>query len=158
VIVMYKIGISVYLISGMYSDGHARHPTNSVELYLPWSDSWIPLPPLPNIVLDDGTALPMTDTLIMSLAATLDTNSLHVMGGANTNWNTGMGQVTSEVWQLHYNSANHTHYWDYSIHDLGKYVVWRGHVVIIIFTDIAMSSLQTAALGVPDNFFQYFNF
>jgi hypothetical protein len=142
----------------VYIDGDGLHPTSSVELYLPWNDSWIPLPDLPHFTYD-GAVWPMTNTLIMSLGITGTTNSLYMMAGANTDWNTGVERMTSKVWQLYYNSANHTYYWDNSLAtDMGKYGVRCSHVVIIIFADMDMVSIGSAAVGVPDNFFQHFNF
>jgi hypothetical protein len=147
-----------YLIIGVYRDGDVLHPTSSVELYLPWSDSWIPLPSLPNITLSDGAVLPMTNTHIMFLV-TNSANMVHLVGGTSTDWNTGLETMTSKVWELPYNRANHTYYWDTSIApDMGKYGVRCSHVVIIIFTDMHMASIESAAVGVPDNFFQHFNF
>ena len=117
----------LYLIIGLYIDGDGRHSTGSVELYLPWSDSWIPLPELPHFTWSDGTVLPMTDTHIMSLALTDSAYSLRLVGGGNYDWNTVVERVTSKVWQLCYNLANHTHYWDNN----GVYGVWCSHVVIL---------------------------
>ena len=92
------------------------------------------LPPLPHFTWDDGTINNMTDTLIMSLATTGSTNTLHLVGGEHTDWNTGLGKETSKVWQLQFTSDTHSYHWiDVVDTDMGKCGVWCSHVVIIIF-------------------------
>ena len=104
----------------MHLDGAALQPTTSVELYLPWNDTWINLPTLPDIK-QHGTVLPVTDTLIMSLAIAGGSNSLHLVGGVHQDWNTGATSMTNNVWRLFFHIGNHSYYWDdHYTHDMGK--------------------------------------
>ena len=98
---------------------------------MPWNDTWIDLPALPDIAYPDGTVYPMTDTHIMALGGG---NRLHLVGGENTEWNTGAGRVTRKVWQLQFNRGNHSYQWtDQYDSDMGKCRVWCSHVVILLF-------------------------
>ena len=64
------IYIAAYLTIGLYSDKRLPYPINSVEMYLPWNDTWGDLPTLPNWTGADGTVHQMTNTHIMSLMTT----------------------------------------------------------------------------------------
>ena len=117
----------------MYLDEHGSHPTTSVELYLPWTNTWIDLPPLPHITAH-GTMYNITDTLIMSLATAGGGNTLHLVGGQNSDWSTGEERVTRKVWQLRFSSDTHSYHWtDVLDSKMGKCGVEWSHVVIIIF-------------------------
>ena len=91
-----------------------RYPTNSVELYLPWNDTWIGLPTLPELTDVDGIVYNMTHTLIMSLAISGNAYSLHLLGGNNVDFNNPDEEsftYTNNVWQLMRNDGNNTYYW-----------------------------------------------
>jgi hypothetical protein len=88
--------------------GNVWHPVNSVELYIPWNDTWIDLPHLPDIKFDnDETDYKMSQTVIM----TDDTNQIKLLGGQHMNWDTDFERVSSCVWRLIFSHNNHSYYW-----------------------------------------------
>ena len=91
------------------------------------------LPPLPHFTAD-GTMYNMTDTLIMSLATAGGANTLHLVGGQYTDWNTRLETVTMKVWELLFSSDTHSYHWtDVLDSDMGKCGVGWSDLVIIIF-------------------------
>ena len=113
-------------------DGDGYHPTNSVELYLPWNNTWVSLHDLPDFPADDGAVVNMTNTLIMSVDITGAGNTLHLMGGEHTDWSTGVTRITSKVWRLRFNTDTHSYHWKDEIDsNMGKCGVWCSHVVNI---------------------------
>ena len=122
-----NISRALYLITGLYVDGHDRHTTNSVELYLPWNDSWIDLPDLPDFA-HDGAVVPMTDTHIMSLAISGDANHLHLVGGQHSDWSTSVERMTGQVWRLEFDQDKHRYYWDGRLdRDMGRFGLLCSH-------------------------------
>ena len=127
---------AVYLTTGeCYETWWTLQRTESVELYLPWNDTWIDLPTLPqwkefdvkndaewNHDADvDGWEEEMTVTQIMSLANAGRRNILYLLGGANIR--TYRKKMTNKVWWLAFNTGNHSYYWYYSAyHAMGKFV------------------------------------
>ena len=99
-----------------------------------WNDTWIDLPTLPDFTYHDGTVWPMTDTLLMSLDTAGSVNSLHLVGGENRDWSTGVQTVTWKVWELQFNRGKPHYHWDDGLdHEMGKCGLWHSHVVIILF-------------------------
>jgi hypothetical protein len=91
-----------------------------VELYLPWNDTWIDLPPLPDLTFD-GNKFKMSDTNIMSLRLTEDKNILYLLGGSNMDMSRFDERTTSKVWVLEFIMDNHTYCWSQNDPELGKY-------------------------------------
>ena len=96
----------------LYKDGKVDLSLNSVELYIPWNDTWIDLPPLPDITDDDGTPLcKMSFTKLMNMDRSGHTNTLLLLGGENMDWNTYLEATSRSVWRLLFNKGNHSYYW-----------------------------------------------
>ena len=76
--------------------GGVPHPVNSVELYLPWNNTWLDLPPLPDLGNKHGR---MDRTNIMSLTDGGGSH-LYLLGGYSTDLTTGMTATTGTVWRL----------------------------------------------------------
>ena len=81
-----------------------EHPISSAEVYLPWKDTWLELPPLP--VIDQGHR--MEETRIFSL----NTNrlSLYLLGGDYVQARGGR-MYTRSVWKLQWRASNSSYYW-----------------------------------------------
>ena len=154
------IYITVYRIAGTYGHGHHYLSTNSVEVYLPWNDTWIDLPTLPDISKHDGSVVPMTDTNILSLDIASSGNRLHLVGGESMNWNTGAMTDVKKVYRLEFDRGNKSYSWsDHYDHEMGKCGLWCSHLVIILFLDMYMQMVGgNGAVGVPDTFFASFHF
>ena len=85
---------------------------HSVEVYLPWNNTWLELPPLP-LIDDQGNR--MADTRIFPL----DKNgglALYLLGGLSKLDN-NMGVFTPAVWRLGRFSSNQSYHWteDYDL-------------------------------------------
>ena len=109
--------ISIFLLLksfiGAYKAGGSIHPTSSVEVYLPWNDTWIELPQLPGWqVPPKWTVKRMDLTRLMSLTSRAQGTQLFLLGGSHTEWNAGKGLVTKEVSQLRWNSGSRNYSWD----------------------------------------------
>ena len=114
--------------------GFFYNPLKSVEVYLPWNDTWMDLPNLPTWTVEDGTAYQATLTHIMSLATTGDTNKLHLIGGACMDWNTQAEGIVGTVWRQAFNSRNETFFWEQRFDpETGKCGVYSSHLIIITF-------------------------
>ena len=82
-----------------------EHPISTAEVYLPWKDTWLELPPLP--VIDQGHR--MEDTHIFSLH-TGGGLRLHLLGG-DYDLGGGEGRFTRSVWRLQWEDSNSSYYW-----------------------------------------------
>ena len=144
--------------TGSYlDDDNVPHSALTVELYLPWSDSWIDLPDLPNWEYEDGTVVQMTDTNIVSLPISSDTHSVALLGGEHVDWDTGEESMNPNVWELVFNNENKTYTWDYSRVSMGEYCIYDEVSVLYYYLlDMAMEGLGAAAVRVPDTFFSSF--
>ena len=78
-----------------------------MEVYLPWNNTWLDLPPLPDLGDGDGR---MDRTRIMSLTVS-GGSDLHLLGGSRTDWNTGEVRATRTVWRLEWDSGSQTYSW-----------------------------------------------
>ena len=103
-------------------DAGVYHSVNSVELYLPWNNTWVFLPQLPQFTNGDGSVISMTDTHIMSLDLINGAFSLYLIGGSHLDYNTDVETVSDRVWRLVFNTTNHGYYWYHDTHlpDMGK--------------------------------------
>merc|ERR1712008_184835 len=60
--------LSAVVAGGLYLDKAGRfQPVHTVEVYLPWNNTWLELPTLPTVTYDDGSVLNITLTQILSL-------------------------------------------------------------------------------------------
>ena len=88
-------------------DGGYIHSVNSVEVYIPWNNTWLDLPPLPD--LGDGEGR-MDQTRIMSLTDS-GGSYLHLLGGSRSDYNTEMATDTGTVLRLQWDRGSQTYSW-----------------------------------------------
>ena len=89
---------TLYITTGAYMDDRGtRHPVSGVELYIPWNNTWVPLPTLPDWADDDGSVYHMTDTHIMPMSVAGVCNSLYLVGGTSMDWSTMVFYMTKTV-------------------------------------------------------------
>ena len=93
--------------TGEYKNGGGLHSVNSVEVYIPWNDTWLNLPPLPDLGDEAGR---MEQTRIMYMDDSGGSH-LYLLGGSRTDWNTGKTKVTRTVWRLMWHSGSQTYTW-----------------------------------------------
>ena len=91
-------------------EGGAGHPVPTAEVYIPWTDSWRPLPALPAWTDSEGSHN-MTDTRLMFLTSPDGTLKLHLLGGSSDDWNTGGVDLTPQVWRLLWNCGSRSYSW-----------------------------------------------
>ena len=87
------------------------HSENSVELYLPWNDTWIKLPSLPYLEGEEDR-LYRSHILYLPDLSGPATSSLYLLGGVSEEWNTGRVEVTNRVWRMLWNIYNNTYFWN----------------------------------------------
>ena len=121
-----------------------------MEVYIPWNDTWINLPPLPN--LGDGGGR-LDTTPIMFLPDHGGGGSfLYLLGGSSTDWNTEVATATKTVWRLMWDSSSQTYSWTNSIDpELGRY----SHMSLLCLLHLFLTDLifnDALAAEVPDNF------
>ena len=82
----------------------------SVEVYIPWNDTWLDLPLLPDQgVVQFGR---MSSTNMMYLLESGGGGSyLYLLGGSSNAWSIGEASSTSEVWRLMWDSNSQTYSW-----------------------------------------------
>ena len=105
----------------MYEDdAELYHYTRTVEVYLPWSDTWFNLPTLPTFSDVDGTQYNITAAQIFSIL-TSNSYQVYLMGGVNYDINRSVVKPTKQVYRLEYNGT--FHYWNHDsaiVPDMGK--------------------------------------
>ena len=88
-----------------------------MEVYIPWNDTWIYLPELPD--LGDGVGR-MDQTYIMELSGSGGSH-LYLLGGSHTDWKIGFIETTKTVWRLVWDMGSKTYSWtDMAIPELGR--------------------------------------
>ena len=92
-------------------------PVPTVEVFIPWKNTWYSLPDLPTFTDDHGGERNMTDTKLM----TLDGSRPYLVGGAWIDMNTGHGRYTKNVWMLEWDPYTRTYHWTQLAHTLGRY-------------------------------------
>ena len=106
---------TLYITTGAYMDDKGTmHPVSSAELYIPWNNTWVPLPTLPDMTDDDGSVYHMTNTHIMTMTVAGDGNRLYLVGSESMDLSTLTVHITKTVWELMFNRTSHGHYWDSS--------------------------------------------
>ena len=96
------------------------HNIRSVEVYLPWSDTWFNLPTLPTFNDGDGAQYNITDAHIFNIL-TQDSYQLYLVGGVNYDIARGAVSPTKHIYRLHYYDG--TYYWNHDsalYPDMGK--------------------------------------
>ena len=86
-----------------------------VEVYIPWNNTWLDLPLLPDQGYGEGR---MERTCIMFLSVSGGVFELYLLGGRRTDWNTGENTVTTGVWTLVWASGSQTYSWSYRFNPL----------------------------------------
>ena len=81
------------------------HRISTAEVYLPWKDTWLELPPLPDMVPGHR----MEETRIFSLIRDSGLR-LHLLGG-DYGMARGGEMFTRNVYQLQWEDSNSSYYW-----------------------------------------------
>ena len=93
--------------TGVYfDDGGALKSVHSVEVYIPWNNTWLDLPPLPDLG-DGGDRMDRTRIMFLTGGGF----RLHLLGGTRTDWNTGEDSITRRVWKLEWDRGSQTYCW-----------------------------------------------
>ena len=91
------------------------HYISSAEVYLPWKDTWLELPPLPDIY--QGHRMEITRIFSLNTDSGL---RLHLLGG-DYGLASGGGRYTRSVYQLQWQDSNSSYYWtDHWDPDMGE--------------------------------------
>ena len=91
-----------------------EHRISTVEIYLPWTDTWLELPPLPDI--DPGHRMENTRIFSLNTGGSL---RLYLLGGLY--YLGGRGRYTRSVYQLQWQDSNRSYYWtDHWDPDMGE--------------------------------------
>ena len=91
----------------MYKSKKATMPVYGVEVYLPWNDTWMELPELPDMGEGDGG---MVKTRIMSIPD--GALCLYLLGGSSMNTDGRPQMATARVWQLQWDYNSHNYSWE----------------------------------------------
>ena len=116
-----------YSSSGVYMDNdRAVHPVTSVEVYLPWNDTWVGLADMPDGE-QEGLKMKINQA---GMIYSLSTGHLFLLGGQYTDYNADKEYDLKTVFDLALNSSSHNYYWQTDGNpDLGK---WRGLLLTVI--------------------------
>ena len=123
-----------------------------MEVYIPWNNTWLDLPPLPDP--GDGAGR-MDQTRIMFMTGG-GGMQLYLLGGTRYDWNTGTATVTGRVWRLVWESGSHTYSWtDSYVPALGRKLGSPLPTLDLLyyFTDTIFN--PALAAGVPANFLDW---
>ena len=82
------------------------NPVHNVEVYLPWNNTWLELPPLP---VTDDQGHRMDNTRIFSLDKD-GLLALYLLGGFSSLDN-NLGELTNAVWRLDWFDSNQSYHW-----------------------------------------------
>ena len=120
-------------VNTLFYNTHTSYVTggrvSSVELYLPWNNTWVSLPPLP-VFTDGGTQHQMTYTQMLWLPAS--PYPLHLLGGCSDR-----RYCTRDVWGLQ--RREDTYYWTTdNIPPLGTH----HNIYTTVITNILFTTLQ----------------
>ena len=132
---------SIVSQTGTYlDDGGSRHPVNSVEVYLPWNNTWVGLPPLPDLGEGDGR---LDLSPIMSLPSGGGGSDLCLLGGSSNDYNTGIATDVNTVWRLVWESTSQTYSWiNTYVPALGKKlnppIICKGLLIILQMQNFPM--------------------
>ena len=134
--------------------GRLVHSVSSVEVYIPWNDTWMDLPQLPDFGGGQGR---MDKTRIMSLPGLAGGGEpgLYLLGGSSSNWSRGEETDTNQVWRLMWDHGSHTYSWtDTYQQELGRLLC-----LLLYSTGFTQSHFAAMAFawgsegaGIPDNF------
>ena len=76
-----------------YDKAGILQPVHTVEVYLPWNNTWLELPTLPTFT-DDGSVLDMTFTQILSLPmGSAGLSTVCLLGGEHDDLGTMWGYI-----------------------------------------------------------------
>ena len=108
------------------------HPVYSVEVYIPWNDTWMDLPPLPDF---GGGQYRMDKTRIMSLPGLAGGGEpgLYLLGGTSSNCSRGEETDTNQVWRLMWDHGSHTYSWtDTYLQELGRLLCFNYFTALVL--------------------------
>ena len=104
----------------MYEDGAGVvHNIRSVEVYLPWSDTWFNLPTLPTFT-DDGVQYNITNAQIFNILLKNGGYKLFLVGGMDYDIEGEALMTTKHIYHLHYNGSYHWNHNSDLFSDMGK--------------------------------------
>ena len=85
-------------------------PVHSAEVYLPWNNTWLELPPLPLINDQDQDMGELYNSRIFSLNKEGLLN-LYLLGGISGINTEDDNVYTNDVWRLIWDSSNQSYHW-----------------------------------------------
>ena len=122
-----------------------------MEVYIPWNNTWLDLPPLPD--LGDGGGRMDRTSIIFMTGSGGGRSSLHLLGGSRTDWNIGRATYTGTVWRLLWDDGSQTYSWTDSYDPpLGKYLGSPIPTLGLLYNITGTFFANALAAGVPDNF------
>ena len=131
-------------------DRGAFHSVQSVEVYIPWNNTWLDLPALPDLS-DEGGRMDLTRILSLTDSAG---SFLYLLGGSSNNWDSGECRETGTVWRLEWDRGSCTYSWRDGP-GLGRQLGFPLPTLALIctFTDTIFGAGLgcTMAVGVPDS-------
>ena len=83
------------------------HSVQSVEVYIPWNNTWLDLPSLPDLS-DEGDRMDLTSILSLTDSAG---SFLYLLGGSSNDWDSGECRETGTVWRLEWDRGSRTYSW-----------------------------------------------
>ena len=102
--------LHIFINPGAYRDKeHVRHSISSVELYVPWNNTWVNLPLLPFVELNYR----MVATQVMSLSMYGLSKFCLLGGDYQVSKNAAIG--TNGVWELLWNDTSRSYSWEEGI-------------------------------------------
>ena len=123
-----------------------------MEVYIPWNNTWLDLPPLPDLV--DGDSWPMDETRIMFIEREAG-SFLYLLGGSNHHWNTESEKTIGRVWRLQWDKGFQNYSWTtFGNQALGRYLGPNYTRFSIYFPDTVFAS-SGLAVGIPENFLDW---
>ena len=84
------------------------NPVHSVEVYLPWNNTWLELPPLP-VLPYQHQEYRMDETRIFSINR-MGSLNLYLLGGTSV-VDSGGGLFSRSVWRLEWLTSNNSYHW-----------------------------------------------
>ena len=79
-----------------------------MEVYIPWNNTWLDLPLLPDLGEGDGR---MDRTRILYTTDSAGGFYLSLLGGSSTRWNTAEYTSVNNVWTLLWDKGSKTYSW-----------------------------------------------
>ena len=96
------------------------HTLSTAEIFLPWNNTWLLLPPLPTVPDTHGHLHRITDAHIFSISGA-GFNQLCLVGAMVYDTDYSLVYPTTDVWCLHFNTTSADYDWyQHGINKMGK--------------------------------------